>query len=93
MTGQPQTDELVEDHVFTCEELVALVTDYFEGALNESERVRFDAHLDLCKGCRNHLEQVKSTVAVLNRIGEEDLPAETRERLLFAFRTWKSASG
>jgi len=89
MSGQPQTDELVDGSLLTCEELVALVTDYFDGAMTESERFRFDAHLDLCNGCRNHLEQVKSAVSVLHRLGDDDLPTETRDRLLLAFRTWK----
>lgn len=89
MTGQSATYELVDGHSLTCVELVTLVTDYFENALNEDERLRFEAHLDLCPGCRKHLRQVKSTISVLNRFVEDDLPTETRERLLLAFRTWK----
>ena len=32
---------------------------------------------------------MRTTVATVGRITEEDVPPETRERLLTAFREWK----
>ncbi|MCC6791411.1 MAG: zf-HC2 domain-containing protein [Thermomicrobiales bacterium] len=72
----------------TCRELIALVTDYLEGALSERQRLAFEAHLAHCEGCRRHLTQFRVTIAELGRLGESDLAPETRDRWLAAFREW-----
>ena len=53
----------------TCREIVALVTDYLDGALPEHERARFETHLEECDGCRRHLEQVGLPFTSCHRIG------------------------
>jgi anti-sigma factor RsiW len=85
MTTEPQIDP----NAITCRELVALVTEYLEGALGEGERRLFEAHLDHCDGCRHHLTQMRATIATLGRLRESDLTPETRERFLAAFRSWR----
>jgi anti-sigma factor RsiW len=74
----------------TCQELVELVTDYLEGALAPAERTRFESHLAGCQGCRAYLAQARRTIDLSGRLEEEDVPEETRERLLRAFRAWKA---
>lgn len=72
----------------TCQELVELVTDYFDGALPPAERARFDAHLDECEACRIYLEQMRATIAAVHSSRE----LEGREEvgaLLQTFRDWK----
>ena len=76
------------DHV-TCQEVVELVTDYFEGALPVDETELFEQHLNFCEGCEWYVDQMRTTVAAVGRIREEDVPPETRERLMAAFRDWK----
>ncbi|HEY3079016.1 MAG TPA: zf-HC2 domain-containing protein [Chloroflexota bacterium] len=73
----------------TCAELVALVTEYLEGALPVRERARFEAHLALCRDCRDHLEQMRRTIRLLGRLTEESIPPSSRERLLETFRSWR----
>ena len=73
----------------SCRELVGLVTDYFEDALPPVARARFEHHLDLCEGCRNHLEHVQTTLRIVGRLRCPDLSAEAEASLLAAFRTWK----
>jgi predicted anti-sigma-YlaC factor YlaD len=75
----------------SCAELVELVTDYLEGRMPEVARARFDAHLDRCQGCRNYVEQIRGTVRLAGRLGEDDLTPEGRDRLLAAFRGWTVA--
>jgi anti-sigma factor RsiW len=77
----------------TCQELVELVTEYFEGTLPPEERTRFEAHLSACRGCRAYLRQMQQTVRLAGRLSEDDLPEATKQRLLHAFRTWKWKSG
>jgi anti-sigma factor RsiW len=77
-----------DDHI-TCREVVELVTDYFEGKLSADEAELFEQHLNFCEGCAWYVEQMRATVTAVGRISEEDIPPETRERLLTAFRDWK----
>jgi anti-sigma factor RsiW len=77
----------------TCRELVELVTDYLEGALPDADRERFDAHLAGCTGCREYLEQMRSTIALVGRLDEADTPPAPREALLAAFRGWHAGRG
>ena len=76
------------EHI-TCQEVVELVTDYFEGALPPEETALFEQHLNFCEGCDWYLDQMRATIATVGRIREEDVPPQTRERLLTAFREWK----
>ena len=75
----------------TCSELVELVTDYFEGALTREDRKRFERHIADCDGCTEYVEQMRTTVLVLDKLSEETVPPAAREELLRAFRDWKAA--
>jgi anti-sigma factor RsiW len=72
-----------------CNELVELVTAYFDGALDEDTRARFDAHLTMCDGCENYLHQFRATIDTVGRIRDEHLDPEYRDRLLRAFRDFR----
>lgn len=71
-----------------CQALVELVTEYLEGALPPDLRARFDTHLDLCEGCRNHLEQMRRTIELSGGLRDEDVEPEVMDRLMEAFRSW-----
>ena len=76
------------DHV-TCQEVVELVSDYLDQALPPEEASLFEQHVNFCDGCDWYLDQMRSTVGTVGRLGEQDVPDETREKLLAAFREWK----
>ena len=73
----------------TCTELVELVTDYLEDALDSADRDRFEQHLVLCDGCSSYLEQMRTTIALAGSLSEEAIPDDAQERLLTTFRDWK----
>lgn len=73
----------------TCRELVSLVTDYLDDALGPAERARFEHHLSICDGCRDHLDQMHTTLTLTGRLKEEDVPAAAMEKLRTAFRSWR----
>jgi predicted anti-sigma-YlaC factor YlaD len=75
-----------------CQELVELVTDYLEGRLPCGPRVRFEAHLATCSGCRTYLEQMRRTIRTVGRLRAESIQPEARDRLLDVFRDWKRRS-
>jgi anti-sigma factor RsiW len=70
----------------TCQELVELVTDYLEGALDEETADRFEQHLAVCPGCETYLEQMKETASLLGEIPVETLSEEAQTTLLDTFR-------
>lgn len=72
-----------------CQELVELVTVYLEGRLPDSTRVRFEAHLAQCSGCRTYLEQMRQTIRALGRLPTESIQPKVPDRLLEVFRDWK----
>ncbi len=76
------------EHI-TCQEVVELVSDYLEGALPADEASLFEQHLNFCDGCVWYVDQLRATIATLGQVREEDVPPETRDRLLTAFRDWK----
>jgi predicted anti-sigma-YlaC factor YlaD len=73
-----------------CQNLVELVTEYLEGALDEDLRAAVEAHLAECEGCSNYLEQMRTTIRVTGRLREEQIPPEARAPLLRAFRDWRA---
>ena len=69
-----------------CQEFVELVTDYLEGTLPETDRIRFEAHLAECDGCAGYLEDMRRLVGSLNQVVEPPPDSETRQALTRAFR-------
>jgi hypothetical protein len=76
------------EHI-SCAEVVELVTDYLERALPAEEMTLFEQHLNFCEGCIVYVEQIRATAEAVGRVREEDVPPETREKLMAAFREWK----
>jgi anti-sigma factor RsiW len=72
-----------------CQEIVELVTDYLEGAMDAPLRASFDAHLEGCPHCPHYLEQMRATIRVAGTITADDLPPELRAGLLEAFRGFR----
>jgi anti-sigma factor RsiW len=71
-----------------CRELVEVVTDLLEDALDPEERARIEAHMAGCDGCRAHLAQVRATLRVAGSLAEEELDPETEQALVGLFRAW-----
>ena len=70
------------DEPLTCQELVELVTDYFENALGPADRARFEAHVAECPGCDIYLRQMQTTLKLVGATAG----LETRPRGLRAAR-------
>jgi anti-sigma factor RsiW len=70
----------------TCQEIVELVTDYLDGALDEATTNLCEQHLALCSGCETYLNQMRETASLLGEIPAETLSEEMQATLLAAFR-------
>jgi anti-sigma factor RsiW len=73
----------------SCQELVELVTAYFDGALSEDERGAFEAHLSVCDGCTAYVEQMRQTIELTGRLTISQVSPDAEAALLAAFRDWK----
>lgn len=74
----------------SCREMVELMTEYLDGALDPRRHARFERHLAGCPHCRTYLEQVRATIGAAGALREEDVPEPVLAALLDAFRAWKS---
>ena len=72
----------------SCQELVELVTDYLEGALDDETRARFEHHVAQCDGCTAYLEQMRQTAKLVGRLHEDHIGEPSRTKLMNAFRDW-----
>jgi anti-sigma factor RsiW len=79
-------------HDLACRELVQLLTEFLEGALDERTRTQVEQHLVLCPGCTEYLRQFRATIGATRKLAEEDLPERVKENLLDAFRHWRHGS-
>jgi anti-sigma factor RsiW len=69
-----------------CQEIVELVTDYLEDAMDDPLRASFEAHLAGCPHCTHYLEEIEATIRVAGTIRADDLSPELRAGLVEAFR-------
>lgn len=75
----------------SCAQVVSEVSDYLEGALTMQDSMRFERHVAICPPCRGYLAQMREMLRAAGRITEDELPPETRQPILDAFRDWRDA--
>jgi anti-sigma factor RsiW len=71
-----------------CRDLVELVTDYLDDALNPATRSAVAGHLRGCEGCAAYVAQLRSTMTGLGSVSERPLDPAICARLMAAFRDW-----
>ncbi len=74
----------------SCQQIVELITDYFEGQMSWRTKRRFEQHIKACPWCSLYLEQMRVTIRSVGRLQEESLSPRAREELLGAFRDWSA---
>lgn len=75
-------------HGLSCADVVELLTDYVEGALQPAVADRVSAHLTGCEGCAVYLDQMSRTANAMRDIDLSGLPESTCAELVDAFRDW-----
>jgi len=76
-------------HQLICQEIIEVITDYLEGAMDRQLRAAFEAHLADCPHCTHYLEQMRAMIRVSGTIEAESLSPEFRDGLVAAFREWR----
>jgi anti-sigma factor RsiW len=74
--------------VITCRELIGFLDDHVAGALPESERAVFAAHLETCPACVRYLKgyQGGMRALALAHLPDAEAPPEVPEALVSAIR-------
>ena len=73
-----------------CRRAVELMTAYLDDALGAADRRRLEAHLAACPHCSEYLHQLRATVALLGRVGPEDLDDDSVEEFVALYRQWRA---
>jgi hypothetical protein len=76
-----------------CQQIVELVTDYFEGALSGPRRRGFEAHIAACEHCTEYLEQMLITIQLSGRLRTSDLTPAMREEFSALYASWRAEAG
>jgi anti-sigma factor RsiW len=79
-----------------CIEMVEVVTEWMEGALDDDTRIAVEEHLAICPDCLAYLDQLRATTALAEHTADDDTeppPPDVRARLVAAFRASRSQGG
>jgi anti-sigma factor RsiW len=71
---------------------MSLVAAYLDGVLPPGDLARFEAHVDECPHCREHLKQIEVTIQVSGHLRADDLDPLAREDLMDLYRRWRDDS-
>ncbi len=72
-----------------CRDAVALMSDYLDGRLSESDRARLERHLEACPHCTEYLAQLRITLAAAGSAQPDDLSDEALDDLVELYRQWR----
>lgn len=76
-----------------CIEMVDVVTDWMEGALDDDTRVAVEEHLAICPDCTAYLDQLRTASALAADPAGESAPDDVKARLVAAFRASRGSGG
>ncbi len=65
----------------TCEDVIALLSDYVEGDLSPDQIKEFEAHMALCDPCVDFLESLKRTRSLVRGLHCDEVPGEVHQQL------------
>jgi predicted anti-sigma-YlaC factor YlaD len=76
----------VTEPEITCREFVEIATDYLDDALPPDRLDLVEEHLVLCDWCRDHLDQLTTTIGAVGGLAGEPPDAAVLDSLVGAFR-------
>lgn len=65
-----------------CWDIVELLDDYLDGALERADAAALEMHLEGCRDCTGFFATYRATVRTSRHLTERQLPQELRQRLL-----------
>jgi len=49
----------------SCDDIIALASDYYEGDISEVKRLKFDKHFEECAECKNFFKEFLFTIDIV----------------------------
>lgn len=80
---------MATERELTCQELTEVLTDYLEGVMAPEGVASLEAHLEICEGCVNYVEQMRQTTRLLRELQPMHVEGTASDDLLDAFKAWK----
>jgi len=74
----------------SCKQVDKFLQDYLEGRLDEKTKLRFDEHIEMCKGCQEYLKQFRETLDALSLIEAPEVPDSLADLTLEFIRSKSS---
>jgi anti-sigma factor RsiW len=75
-----------------CEEVLAILNDYIDGALDADARRRLAEHIRRCSPCQVVIDNVRHTITLYKAGEPHELPAEFQQSLRELLRVkWRAA--
>lgn len=84
------TDRYPDPDTLDCVDLVELVTEYLDGALDAGERARLEHHLTACDGCTTYIDQMRLTIRAVGHLREDALSSEAVDRIVRVYREFRA---
>jgi Major Facilitator Superfamily/Putative zinc-finger len=78
--GEPTRGSLPPPTNLACRDLVRVVSDYLDGELPPDWRASIDDHLSACDGCTPYLEQIRTTVVLLEQMDADQHRSPSQSR-------------
>lgn len=72
-----------------CCDVVEMVTDHLEAALDAVTTARLERHLALCPGCRRYLAQIQRIAAMLGALRSDAVSSRMRAALTETIRGFR----
>ena len=69
-----------------CVEMVEIITEWMENALDDDARAAVEEHLAICPDCIAYLDQLRTATALSAHLDPEPPPPDVRARLVAAFQ-------
>ena len=78
-----------DERDLACRDVVELVSDYLDGALDPPLAAAVERHLALCPPCVEYVRQLRRTTRLVGQLPEETLSERARMEILAAFRGFR----
>ena len=82
--GQPRRTESM-----TCQDVIALLSRYLDGALSPGQWTQLETHLAACGNCSEHLAQIRASIRLAGQTEPDELDPATRNALSDLYRSWQ----
>jgi hypothetical protein len=79
--------------MFSCRNATSLMTDEREGRLSGGVRLKYRLHMLVCGHCKTFRRQLDRTIAIVKGLPRTEIPRETEDDLVAAFRARATRSG